>query len=177
MAIFFRRFMGALALDAAAFEDIEADRHGDLQSVAVLLMACAAGGVGAIGVGATGLTSFVVGALMVLTAWLLWVGIISTVGTTTLAEPDTHSNVHELLRVLGYATAPGIFLALASMRSVAPLMIAIVCVWIVAAAVLGVRQALDYRSTARAVAVCAIALAVAVGAMAVVALLFSQNVS
>ena len=82
-----------------------------------------------------------------------------------------------MLRVLGYATAPGIFLALASMRSVAPLMIAIVCAWIVAAAVLGVRQALDYRSTARAVAVCAIALAVAVGAMAAVALLLSQNVS
>lgn len=176
MAIFFSRFIGALALDPSAFEDIERDRHADLESMLVLLMACAAGGVGAIGAGDTSGGGFVIGAVMVLGAWLVWAGLIGAIGTTILADTQTRSDVHELLRVLGYATAPGVFLSLAAMRTAAPLLIVVVSAWIVAAAVLGVRQALDYRSTARAAVVCAAAFVIAAGAMAAVALLFSREV-
>jgi hypothetical protein len=113
---------------------------------------------------------------MVLGAWQVWVGLIATIGTAWLADTETRSDVHELLRVLGYAAAPGVFLAFAAMRPVAALMILVVAVWMIAAAVLGVRQALDYKTTLRAAAVCAMAFVFAVGAMAAVALLFSRSV-
>ena len=74
MTLFLRRFLGALSLDAGVFEDIEASRNADLQAMAVLLAACAAGGIGAIGVGVTGAAGFLVSALMVLGAWLVWPG-------------------------------------------------------------------------------------------------------
>ena len=103
----------------------------------------------AIGSGLAGPGGFIAGAIVMLGGWLVWVAMIATIGTITLAEPQTHSDVHELLRVLGYAAAPGAFLALAVMRSAAPIVMAIVAVWMIAAAVLAVRQALDYRSTWR----------------------------
>ena len=57
MTLFFRRFIGALMLDADAFEDIEAHRDADMQSVVVLLMACGAGGMAAAGLAARATTS------------------------------------------------------------------------------------------------------------------------
>jgi hypothetical protein len=176
MALFFRRFIGVLVLDAGAFEDIEADRRAGMQSVWVVMAVCLAGGFGAMGVGAAGLSGVLVGAVMMLGAWLVWVGIIATVGTVTLPEPQTSTNVRELLRVLGYAAAPGVFLAFAAMRPAAPIIAVIVAAWMIAAAVIGVRQALDYKHTGRAIAVCTIAWLLSFGMMAGVALIFSRPV-
>ena len=176
MTLLFRRFVGALALSPDAFEDIEADRYADLQSMLVVLAVCLSGGFGAVGFGAAGAAGFAAGSILVLAGWLVWVGVIATVGTTSLAEPQTSSSVRELLRVLGYAAAPGIFLGFAAIRPAAPIVILIVAAWMIAAAVIGVRQALDYKRTGRAIAVCAAALALAAGMMAGVGLLFSTPV-
>ena len=175
--VFFRRLIGTLALDAGAFEDIEMDRRADMQSVLVVLAVCAAAGFAAIGLGQAGPAGFVTGAIVMLGAWLVWVAAIAAIGTITLAEPQTRSDVHELLRVLGFAAAPGLFLALATMQAAAPIVLAVVAVWMTAAAVLAVRQALDYRSTVRAIAVCVIAGLLSFGMFAAVALFFSQPVS
>ena len=177
MALFFRRFIGALVLDAGAFEDIESDRHAGTQSVIVVALACLAGGIAATGQGRVGIAGFVSGAVLVLGAWLVWVSVITTIGTVTLAEPQTRSNHRELLRTLGFAAAPAVFLAFAAMPAAAPFVVTLVAVWMTAAAILGVRQALDYRSTKRAAAVCALALLVAFGVMFAVSLVFTRQVS
>jgi hypothetical protein len=46
----------------------------------------------------------------------------------------------------------------------------------IAAAVLGMRQALDYRRTSRAVAVCTLAWLVSIGVVATVMVIFSRTV-
>lgn len=176
MALFFRRFVGALALSPDAFEDIEADRFTDLQSMLVVAAVCLSGGLGAVGFGAVSAASFAAASIIVLTGWLVWVGVIATVGTTRLAEPQTRSSISELLRVLGYAAAPGVFLAFAAIRPAAPMVLIVVAVWMIAAAVVGVRQALDYERTGRAIVVCVIALGLAAAVMLAVGLLFSTTV-
>lgn len=177
MTQFFLRFVGALTLNPATYEDIEADRRSAIQSAIVVLAVTAAGGFAAMGLGLVGVSGFVTGAILMLGGWLLWVSVIATLGTTALAEPQTRSNPRELLRTLGYAAAPGVFLVFAAMRAAAPIVLAIVAVWMTAAAVVAVRQALDYRSTARAVAVCVIAWLLSFGMLAALAMLFSQPVS
>jgi hypothetical protein len=177
MVAFFERFMGALSLDPSIYENVEADRRAGMQSVIVVLAACLAGGVAAMGLGLVGWSGFVTGAIVVLGAWLVWVGIISTVGTIAMAEAETHSDARELLRVLGYATAPGVFLALAAIRPAAPFVFALVAMWMIAAAVVAVRQALDYHSTARAAAVCAISWLLSFGIIAVLAMFFTTPVN
>lgn len=164
-------------LDPATYENVEADRRSAMQSVVVVMAICVAGGVGAIGFGLVGITGFVAGAILSLGAWLLWAATIIALGTGLLAEPQTKSNLPELLRVLGFAAAPGVFIALAAMPAAAPIVLVVVATWMIAAAVVAVRQALDYRSTARAVAVCAVGAALSAGVMTAVALIFSQKVS
>jgi hypothetical protein len=171
------RFLGALTLDPAAYENVEADRRSAMHSVIVVMAICVAGGVGAIGFGLVGITGFVTGAILSLGAWLVWAVTIIALGTGLLAEPQTKSDLPELLRVLGFAAAPGVFIAFAAMPAAAPIVLVIVAAWMIAAAVVAVRQALDYRSTARAVAVCVAGAALSFGAMSAVGLLFSQKVS
>jgi hypothetical protein len=177
MVTFFERLFGALALDASIFENVEADPRAGMEAVVVVLAVCVSGGIGAMGLGLVGVTGFITGAIVVLGAWLVWVAILSTVGTIALAEPETHSDARELLRVLGYAAAPGVFLALAAIRPAAPFVLALVALWMIAAAVVAVRQALDYHSTTRAALVCAISWALSFGMMAALAVVFTTTVN
>jgi hypothetical protein len=177
VAQLFRRFIGALVLDAGAFEDIEADRHAGWQSLIVVMAVCAAGGFAAGGLGIAGAAGFASGAVIVLGGWLVWVVVIAALGTITLPEPQTRSDVRELLRVLGFAAAPGVFIALAALPSAAPVVTIVVALWMIASAVVGMRQALDYRSTGRAIAVCVAGGLVSLGVVAAVAALFTRTVS
>lgn len=177
MTLFLKRFMGVLVLDASTFEEIEADRHAALQSATVVLLGCLAGGVAALGEGLTGIAGFGAGTVISLGAWLVWAAVITTVGTLVLPERKTKSDLAEVLRVLGFAAAPAVFVAFAAMRAVAAPMLVLVTIWTIAAAVLGVRQALDYRSTLRAVAVCAVAWLVSFGVVWVVLMVSTTNVS
>ena len=177
MPLFLMRLLGVLVLDPVTFEDIEADRRAAMQSAIVVATVCLSGGFAAAGQQIAGSAGFVSGILMALGAWLVWVMMIAALGPYVMAEPQTKSDFPELLRVLGFAAAPGLFIGLAAMRAVTPIVVVAVAVWMVAAAVLGLRQALDYRNTARAAAVCVISWLLTFGVMAAVATLFTRTVS
>ena len=53
-------------------------------------------------------------------AWLVWAVSILALGTGPLPERQTRSDIPELLSVLGFASAPGVFIALAAMPPAAP---------------------------------------------------------
>jgi len=148
-----------------------------MQSVITVVAVCIAGGVAALGLGLTGIAGVVTGTLLSLGAWLIWTATIATLGTIALPEPQTKSDLAEVLRVLGFAAAPGVFVAFAAMPAAAPLVLVVVAVWMIAAAVVAVRQALDFKSTTRAIVVCTVAGLVSVSVMMAIALLFSRNVS
>lgn len=177
MVRFTRRFMGALVLDPATFEDVEADRHAGGQAALVVLLSCAATGLAAIGSSSMTLTTFAAGMAMALGAWAVWALLITTLGTHLLAEPQTRSRPTELLRTMAFAAAPGVFMGFGAMRSVAPFAFAIAVTWMMAATVLAVRQALDYRSLGRAVMVCVAAWLLAFGIMAAAGMLLARPVS
>ena len=176
MTLFLHRFFGALALDAGAFEDIEADRHASAQSALVVALVCTAAGIVSMELGVASPASFLSGAIIALGIWLVWVMVVGVIGTIDLAEPETHSSIGELLRTLGFAAAPGVFIVFTIFRSAAPLVIVMVSLWMIAAAVLGMRQALDYRHTSRAVAVCTLAWLVSIGIVAAVMVLLTRKV-
>ena len=72
----------------------------------------------------------------------------------------------ELLRTIGFSTAPGLLRVLGVLPALTIPVFALTTGWMLIAMIVAVRQALDYTSTARAVAVCAIGWALA-GAFAV----------
>ena len=177
MLLFVQRFFGALALDPATFEQIEADRRAITQSAAVVAITCAAAGFAAKGLFDVGLAGFITSAVVMLCGWLVWVSTVSFVGTQLVPEPQTESSVGELLRVMGFAAAPGAFIALAAMPQTAPLVLTVVALWMASASVLAVRQAMDYHSTVRAMVASLAGWALAIIVIATVAMLLARTVS
>ncbi len=106
--------------------------------------------------GAGGLEGIVVGTLGALVGWYIWAFLTYFIGTKLLPEPQTQANYGELLRTIGFASSPGLIRVLAIIPALAPFVFLIAGIWMLAAMVIAVRQALDYHSTLRAVGVCVI---------------------
>ena len=150
--LYFRRLAGALALDSATYEDVEADRRATLQAGLTVLLASVGEGVALRASG--GLANVVLMSAVALTGWAAWALLTFEVGARLLPGARTHSDVGELLRTLGFAAAPGLIAYLSLVPGLMMPVLLISRVWMLLAMVVAVRQALDYTSTWRAVAVC-----------------------
>jgi Yip1 domain len=153
MGSFLGRLIGAARLDVATYEEVEADRTATGQAMAVVVLTSLATGVGAMGSDAA-LRDFVAGALGALVGWFIWAFLTYLVGTKLLPEPETRSDVGELLRTTGFSASPGLLRALGFVPALAVPVLVVTSLWMLVTFVVAVRQALDYRSTVRAVAVC-----------------------
>ena len=97
-----------------------------------------------------GLLRETIGALV---GWVMWAGVTWVIGSKLLPEPQTRTDMGELLRVIGYAYAPQLFAFFAFIPILGGVVNTVVAFWLLAATILAVRQALDYASTLRAAAV------------------------
>ena len=148
---FANRVKGVLALDARTFEEIEADRSANMQALLVVVAASVAAGLGAsVQLGPLGILRETVGALV---GWVMWAGVTWLIGAKLLPELQTRTDMGELLRVIGYAYAPNLFALFAFVPVIGLAVRTVIAFWLLAATVIAVRQALDYRSTLRATAV------------------------
>jgi len=153
MASFVDRVLGAARLDVRTYEEVEADASATTQAMGVVALAALAGGVGVAGAGGTGVLATVVGGLV---GWFAWAGLIWLIGALLLPEPQTEADIGQLLRTIGFAAAPGLLLVFRVIPLVGGILAFVIWVWQLAATVVAVRQALDYRGSGRAVAVCLI---------------------
>jgi hypothetical protein len=149
---FVERMVGAAKLDVRVYEEIEEDPSATRQALAVVVLAAVAGG---IGVGA-GIRGLVFGTIAGLLGWAVWAWLTYFIGTRLLPEPDTKADIGELLRTIGFASSPGILRVAGIVPLLGPIVIVVSAVWTLVAVVVAVRQALDYRSTGRAIGVCII---------------------
>ena len=118
----------------------------------VVVLSSVAGGIGLAGGQGTNL---IVGTLGALFGWLIWAVLIYVLGTKVFAQPQTRSDVGELLRTTGFAAAPGVLRVLGIVPGLlGDLLFLAVAIWMLVAMVLAVRQALDFTTTWRAVVVC-----------------------
>ena len=154
MSSFANRMVRAAKLDVNLYEEVEADKQAMGQAMGVVVLASLAAGIGS--VGATGINGLLLGTIAALAGWFIWALITFYVGTKLLPEPQTEADYGELLRTTGFSSSPGVL----RIFGVVPLLgtiIFVVCgIWMLVAMVIAVRQALDYKSTWRAVGVCVI---------------------
>lgn len=148
---FGERLAGVLTLQPSTFEEIEASPSASGQAVVVVVVASIAAGIGA-GL-MRGPLPLVQETLAALIGWIMWAGVTYLIGGRLLAEPGTHTNMGELLRVIGFSYAPNFFAFFGFIPLLGGLVRVVVAFWLLAATVIAVRQALDYKSTARAIAV------------------------
>jgi hypothetical protein len=148
------RIIRAAKLDVQLYEEVEADRGAMGQAMGVVILASVAGGLGTLGKG--GLSGLLWGTIIALIAWYIWAYITYIVGTRLLSEPQTKASYGELLRTIGFSSSPGLIRILGIIPGLAGLVYAVAGIWMLVAMVVAVRQALDYKSTFRAVGVCVI---------------------
>jgi hypothetical protein len=110
-----------------------------------------------------------------LVSWAIGAGVIWVVGTKLLPEEGTKSDVGELLRTLGFASAPGMIRIFEIIPGLRWLVVVVAILWTAAAMVVAVRQALDYKSTLRAVGVVLIGAFLYGGIMRVVEALVTRH--
>lgn len=171
---FVLRLRGAVLLDASTYEDVERNEGATGQALLVVVLSSAAAGIGARGWNGgagQGIFAFAGFSAVALIAWAAWALLTFEIGSRLLPTSETRTDVGELLRTLGFAAAPGLLRVLGILPGVTTPVFVLSTVWMLAATVMAVRQALDYTSTARALAVCgigwilSIALAVLLGLM------------
>ena len=154
MASFTDRMIGAARLDPATYEEVEADTTAMGQAIGVVLLSSVAAGIGTIRVGGMGLV--IGGLVLALIGWVVWALMTYVIGTKILPEPQTKSDLNEILRTTAFAQAPGILRVAGIIPFLGVLINFLIAVWMLVAMVVAVRQALDYTSTLRAVGVCII---------------------
>lgn len=147
---FVERVIGALRLDAATYDEVEHDPTSLGQAAGVVAVAALAAAIGTASRGGPGAVGAVVGALV---GWLLSAAFIWVVGVFWMKHT---SDYKELLRTLGFASAPQVLLVLSGIPAVGGLIGFAAWLWSLAAFVVAVRQALD-TTTGRSVVVCILA--------------------
>jgi len=158
MSTFQNRIFRAAKLDVNLYEEVEADKGAMGQAMAVVVLSSVAAGIGSFGTGGFG--GAVMGTAAALVAWYLWAWLTYFVGTKLLPEPQTQSDPGELLRTIGFASAPGLIRVVGIIPGLEQAVFLVASLWMLVAMVVAVRQALDYTSTLRAVGVCVIGWAI-----------------
>ena len=154
MASFTDRMIRAAKLDVTLYEEVEADKEAMGQAMGVVILSSVAAGIGAIGT--TGIKGLFFGTIAALLGWFVWAFLTYFIGTRLLPEPQTKADIGELLRTIGFSSSPGVLRVLAIIPILGAILNFIIGLWMLVAMVIAVRQALDYKSTWRAVGICLI---------------------
>jgi hypothetical protein len=171
------RLIGALALDPPIYEEIEADTRATGQAMLVVVLSSVSAGIGAFGWGAGSWRGILFISALALVSWAVWAILTYVIGTQLLPEGQTRADIGQLLRTIGFASAPGMLRIFGIVPGATLPAFVITAIWMLAAMIVAVRQALDYTSTMRAVAVCIIGWALAFGLAVGLQFLFGQTVS
>jgi hypothetical protein len=170
---FVDRMIRASKLEVGLYEEVEADTSAMGQALGVVLLSSLAAGIGDFVQG--GLGALVMGTVAALLGWYAWAFITYVIGAKLFPMPQTSTSHGELLRTLGFASAPGLLRILGVVPGLAGMAFLVAAVWMLMATVIAVRQALDYTSTTRAVGVCVIGWLVQVLIMLPLFLLFGGD--
>lgn len=148
------RILRAAKLDVSLYEEVEADKGALGQAMGVVVLSSVAAGVGSIAT--QGLVGLVITTIMALIGWYVWAYLTYFIGTKLLPEAQTKADPGELLRTIGFSSSPGLIRIIGIIPGLRSIVFTVAGIWMLVAMVIAVRQALDYRSTWRAVGVCLI---------------------
>lgn len=154
MASLVDRMVRASKLDINLYEEVEADKGAMGQAITVVVLSSLASGVGTIGI--LGIKGLILGTISALIGWFVWAYLTYLIGTKLLPEPQTKADVGELLRTIGFSSAPGVLRIFGLIPFFGAVVSFVAGIWMLVAMIIAVRQALDYKSTWRAIGVCAI---------------------
>ena len=154
------RMLGAARLDAATYEEVEADGKAIIQALIIVVVVTIASVVGEMLGGGDDfdvVNALILGVIRGVVSWAIWALITWIVGTTILNTESTEADWGQLARCTGFAQTPGLLNVFSFVPAVGGLITLAAFVWTFVAMLVAVRQSLDYTSTWRAFTVILIA--------------------
>jgi len=149
-SVFVNRIIRACKLDTSLYEEVEADKSATFQAALVVVLSSLAAGVGAISLGAS---NFLMAPILSLISWYVWAYLIYIIGAKLFPESNTKADHGELLRTIGFSSAPGLIRVFGFTPDLMTITFIGGGIWMLIAMIIAVRQALDYESTWRAIGV------------------------
>ncbi len=168
---FLNRIYRAIKIDPDLYEEVEHDKSATIQAASVVVLSSLAAGVGAIHLG---VSNFIFGPLLSLASWYFWAFLVYIVGTKLFPDNKTKSDHGELLRTIGFSSAPGLLRVFGFTPELMTVTFIGSSFWMLACMVVGVRQALDYKSLWKAFGVVVVCWFIQAFLLLLIVMLFSK---
>ena len=136
-----QRAIGAALLDVDVYEEVEADVNATGQAATVVFVVALSSALASY---ASGTGAIIGGVISAFLNWGIFAGMTMFIGTRFFGGT---ADWGELLRTLGFAQAPGVLAILAVIPLLGALVGIVVGIWSLVAAVVAIRQALDFDTT------------------------------
>lgn len=151
MALFFQRLKLALMVNQDFYEEVINDpkTQGHSLWVVALFAMTASFGIFSRVSG----TAVNINLMVTLITWYIWAFTTYYIGTHFFSEKDTPRDRKAVMRIIGFASAPGILRLFSFIPYLSGLILLLSSVWMIYAASLALKRALNYTSMARAVGV------------------------
>ena len=172
ISIFLNRVFRAIKIDIDLYEEVEKDKSATIQAGIVVVLSSLAAGVGALQMGTS---NFLIAPILSLLSWYVWAYVIYFVGVKLFGGPKTNSNHGELLRTIGFSSAPGLIRIFGITPELMSITFIGASIWMLVAMIIAVRQALDYESTWRAIGVVVIGFLVQAIILIMILRIFGQT--
>ena len=134
------RSMGVVQLDDATYEAIEHDNSATTQAAIVVVIVGLATGIGGI---CDGVENVVLGPIGQLIGWAIISALIYFVGTKLIPAGSTEADLGQVLRLMGYASVPGLANIFGFIPYLGALIAFIAAIWGLVCTIKGIRHALE----------------------------------
>ncbi len=147
-----KRMLRAAGLDSELYEEVEADPNytGEATLIVLGVALISSLGMALAYDGDSGIRPITANVLSSLVSWLGWAILTLWIGKNITKAPTTQSDLGEMLRTLGYAHVPQVLVFFVFIPGAGPVIALVGSAWKLTAAVVAIRQALDF-STGRAI--------------------------
>jgi hypothetical protein len=151
MKLFFIRAFRAAKLDATVFDEVMENAKLMTQAIIVVFIYGAAVAYGSFArAGVAGINSAI---FITLIGWYIWAFSTYIIGVRLFPETGTTADRKAFMRAMGFASSPGWLRFMGLVPEIGGAVFAVISIWMVVAAVVAVKKALNYTSTQRAAAI------------------------
>ncbi|MFC1495043.1 YIP1 family protein [Thermodesulfobacteriota bacterium] len=151
MKTFIIRLFRAAKLDTEFYEEVVVDSEYLIQSICVIILYSLATGIG--NYASTGLPGFILGTIIALISWLLYAYLTFYIANQLLEIKETRVDIGELLRITGFASAPGLIRIFGLIPGLFNIVFLISGIWMLLTMIAAVKQAYELELP-RAAGVC-----------------------
>lgn len=148
MGRFFNRAYRAAKLDASLFDEVMADAKAMTQTIFVVFIYAAAVAYGSFAWAGVAVINSAI--FISLVGWYAWAFSVYFAGVRLFPEKQTAVDRKAFMRAMGFASSPGWLRLLGFLPGLGSLVFGVSSIWMIVAAVVAAKKALNFQSTYRA---------------------------